>query len=247
MATPSWGPLPRVPTYELIIDRIEEQLVSGALGPGDRLPPERELAAMLGASRQAVREALRVLQAQGVVRSQQGTGADSGTVIVPAPAKALSRLLKLHLAAASFPVEDLTEARVMVERTSAAAAAGHPADLTRLHELLEEMEQDLDREEFNPLDTAFHLAIAESGGNRLVGELTAAIRESLRGALLSGMRAEPDWPSLREQLRAEHRGIVEAIAAGDAALAADRSEAHIRAFHRRLSSAARPRDSRAGR
>ncbi|MCE3555309.1 FadR family transcriptional regulator [Pseudonocardia sp. RS11V-5] len=236
MAAPRWDQVQRVPTYELVIERIEEQLVSGALGPGDRLPPERELASMLGASRQAVREALRVLQAQGVVRSQQGTGNDSGTVIVPAPAKALSRLLKVHLAVSSFPAEDLTGARVMLERTSAASAAERhsPADLARLREALSAMEADLPRVEFSPLDTAFHVAIAESGGNRLVSELTAAIRESLRGALLDGMRAEEDWPGLRTVLRREHRGIVDAIAAGDGPLAAERMEAHIRAFHRRL-------------
>lgn len=234
---PSWGRIQRVPTYELVLDQIEEQLVSGAFGPGDRLPPERELASMIGASRQAVREAMRVLQAQGVVRSQQGTGSNSGTMIVPAPAKALSRLLKLHLALASFPPDDLTEARVTLERASAASAANRrtDADLVRIRALLRDMEPDLGREEFNPLDTAFHVTIAASGGNRLVSELTAAIRESMRGALLVGMRSEPDWPALRDQLRQEHHGIADAIGAGDAVLAADRTEAHIRAFHRRLS------------
>lgn len=236
MAEPRWGQVERVATYELVIERIEEQLVSGALGPGDRLPPERELAALLGASRQAVREALRVLQAQGIVRSRQGTGSDAGTVIVPAPAHALSRLLRLHLAVSSFPVADLTGARVMLERTSAAAAAGRrdPADLTGLRDLLVAMDADLGRAEFSELDTQLHVAIAESAGNQLVGELTAAVRESLRGALLDGMRAEPDWPGLRERLRREHRGVVAAIEAGDAQLAADRLEEHIRAFHARI-------------
>jgi DNA-binding FadR family transcriptional regulator len=236
MAAGNWDRVTRVPTYELVIERIEEQLVSGALGPGDRLPPERELATLLGASRQAVREALRVLQAQGVVRSQQGTGSDSGTVIVPAPAKALSRLLRLHLAVSSFPAEDLTGARVMLERTSAASAAElrDPAALARIGRALEAMETDREREDFNPLDTAFHVAVAEAGGNRLVSEMTAALRESLRGALLEGMQAERDWPALRAQLRAEHRAILDAIERGDAATAADRVEAHIRAFHDRL-------------
>ncbi|SHL36334.1 transcriptional regulator, GntR family [Pseudonocardia thermophila] len=236
MAAPKWGPVERVATYELVIEKIEEQLVSGALGPGDRLPPERELAALLGASRQAVREALRVLQALGIVRSRQGTGSDAGTVIVPAPAHALSRVLRLHLAVSSFPAADLTGARVLLERASAAAAAERrdPEAIARLRELLTAMDADLGREEFSELDTKLHVAIAGSAGNQLVGELTAAVRESLRGALLDGMRAEPDWPTLRDQLRREHRGVVEAIEAGDAPLAADRLERHIRAFHVRI-------------
>ena len=237
MAEPNWGPVHRVPTYQLVIERIEEQLLAGALGPGDRLPPERELAARLGASRPAVREALRVLQAQGVLRAQVGTGAAAGTVVVPAPADALTRLLKLHLAVASFPMADLTEARVMLERTSAAAAATRhtPADLERITGLLDAMDADLPDERFSGLDTEFHVAIARSGGNRLISELTVAIRESVRGALLDAMRAEDDWPALRERLRAEHRGVLSAITAGDANLAGQRMEAHIRAFHRRLS------------
>ncbi|GAA4558427.1 FadR/GntR family transcriptional regulator [Pseudonocardia xishanensis] len=231
-----WQPVQRVPTYELVIERIEEQLLSGALRAGDRLPAERELAATLGASRQAVREALRVLQAQGVVRSQQGTGPDAGTQIVPAPAHALTRLLTIHLAVSSFPSEDVTEARIVLERASVAAAARRrdPADLDRVDGLLTAMDADLTREEFGPLDTAFHVAIAESSGNRLVGELTTALRESIRGALLSGMRAEQDWPALRERLRAEHRAIAEAVGEGRAEEAAAAMEDHIRAFHRRL-------------
>jgi len=72
-AQPTWEPVGRVPTYELVLRRIEEQLLSRSLRPGDKLPPERELATMLGASRPAVREALRVLQAQGILRSSVGT------------------------------------------------------------------------------------------------------------------------------------------------------------------------------
>lgn len=237
MAEPDWGPVQRVSTYELVLERIQEQLIAGTLRAGDRLPPERELAARLGASRQAVREALRVLQAQGVVRSQVGTGADSGTVIVPAPASALTRLLKVHLAVTSFPVEDLTGTRVMLERTSAAAAAQRQdvLGLARMAAALEAMDApDIEQEPFNELDTEFHVAIAESGGNRLVSELTVAVRESIKPALLAGIRADPDWAALRALLRAEHRGIHEAIADGDAASAAERVEAHVRSFHRRI-------------
>ena len=123
MAAPAeWAPVQRVPTYELVLRRIEEQLINRTLRPGDRLPPEREFAAALGASRPAVREALRVLQAQGVLRSAVGTGADSGTIVTPAPSGALTRLLRVHLAVASFPLSDVVEARVMLERFSALGA-----------------------------------------------------------------------------------------------------------------------------
>ena len=124
MAAPAgWEPVERVPTYELVLRRIEEQLLNRSLRPGDRLPPERELASILGASRPAVREALRVLQAQGIVRSGVGTGVDSGTIVTSAPSGALTRLLRVHLAVASFPLSDVVESRVMFERFSALGAA----------------------------------------------------------------------------------------------------------------------------
>ncbi|WP_226364843.1 FadR/GntR family transcriptional regulator [Pseudonocardia sp. ICBG162] len=227
----------RVPAaHEMVLAHVEERLTSGEWRPGDRLPPERELAATLGASRQAVREALRVLQAQGVIRSQVGTGADSGTVVVPAPARALGRVLALHLAVDSFPVDDVTEARVMFERFSAGLAARRrsASDLLEWTAALDVMDDDLDPAAFSDADIAFHVAIAAAAGNRLVGELTRAIRESVRGMLLDAMQAQGDWPALRERLRAEHREIHTAIADGDGALAADRIEAHIRAFHGRV-------------
>ncbi|SFN50883.1 transcriptional regulator, GntR family [Pseudonocardia ammonioxydans] len=228
----------RPATYEMVLEHVEQRLTSGEWRPGDRLPPERELAARLGASRQAVREALRVLQAQGVIRSQVGTGADSGTVVVPAPARALGRVLQLHLAVDSFPVGDVTEARVMLERFSAEAAAGSGRDsasgLLQIRAALEAMDGDLDRAAFGAADAAFHVAIARATGNRLVGELTTAIRESVRGTLLDAMYGDGDWPPLRARLQDEHHAIWSAIADGAGGLAADRIEAHIRAFHGRL-------------
>lgn len=223
----------RQPTYQMVLANIERKLTARELRPGDRLPPERELAAQLGASRTAVREALRVLQAQGVVRSQVGTGDSSGTVIVPAPARALGRVLALHLAVDSFPFDDVIEARVMLERFSAGLAAERrrAADLLQLSANLDLMDADLDPARFSDADIAFHVAIADAAGNRLVNELTVAIRESVRGLLVTAMNVRDDWTVLRGRLRAEHRAIYAALADRDGALAADLVEAHVRAFH----------------
>lgn len=229
---PSWAPVDRIPTYQLVLSRIEEQLVSRSLRPGDKLPPERELAAMLGASRPAVREALRVLQAQGIIKSTVGTGVDSGTVVMAAPSGALTHLLRVHLAVASFPLSDMVEARVMLERFSAISAAG-AVDTGDLEQILTAMERDgIDQDEFNDLDTRFHVAIAESGGNRLVADLTVAVRESSRSDIHSALTADPDWSAVRDSLRAEHRAIAAALSAGEGERAADLLEAHIKGFYR---------------
>lgn len=238
MAAPAgWEPVERVPTYELVLRRIEEQLINRTLRPGDRLPPERELASVLGASRPAVREALRVLQAQGVVRSAVGTGADSGTIVTPAPSGALTRLLRVHLAVASFPLSDVVESRVMFERFSALGAARTitPEILARIEAPLLAMDEpDIERGRFNELDTEFHVAIAKAGGNQFIADLTVAVRESIRSDILGTLEEAGDWPEIRAGLRADHHGIYQALAQADGPRAADLLEKHIEGFYARM-------------
>jgi DNA-binding FadR family transcriptional regulator len=236
--TDDWQPVSRVRTYELVLDRIETQIVSGALRAGERLPPERELAAMLGVSRPAVREALRILEAQGAVRSQVGKGPGSGTTIDRVPRDALARLLRLHVALGSFPLEDVVETRVALERSSVVLACrnAQPEDLARMRAALLAMdEQDVDRETFNQVDTDFHVALADAGGNRLMSDVTRAIRESVRMPILTSLSAMPEtgkngWDRIRDGLRADHHAIFTAVEAGQGEQAADLLEAHIRGF-----------------
>jgi GntR family transcriptional repressor for pyruvate dehydrogenase complex len=233
-ASAGWEPVERIPTYELVLSRIEEQLVNRTLKPGDRLPPERELATMLGASRPAVREALRVLQAQGIVRSSVGTGAESGTIVRAAPSGALTRLLRVHLAVSSFPLSDVVEARVMFERSSALSAARTitPEALAGIAEMLVAMDDpEIDRARFNELDTDFHVAIAEAGGNRFIADLTIAVRESIRTDILATLEEAGDWPAIRDGLRADHHAIHRALTTGDGPVAADLLERHIERFY----------------
>jgi len=233
-----WQPVSRVRTYELVLDRIETQIVSGALRSGQRLPPERELAALLSVSRPAVREALRILEAQGTVRSRVGQGRDSGTTIENVPRDALARLLRLHVALGSFPLEDVVETRVALERSSVVLACRNasPQDLARMRASLLSMDEpDVDRETFNACDTEFHVALADAGGNRLMSDMTGAIRESVRMPILASLTAMPEtgeqgWLLVRDGLRADHHAIFGAVEAGQSELAADRLEAHIRGF-----------------
>lgn len=249
VADAAWRPVPRVRAYQLVVDQVEEQILAGTLKVGDRLPGERDLAARLEVSRAAVREAMRTLEAQGVVRSGVGSGPDAGTVVSAMPSEALTRLLRLHVALANFPVGDVVDARIMLERSSAALAARHatPAALAAIAAPLGAMESlegaaggadGGDRAEvriYNDLDTAFHIAVAEAGGNRLVADMTTAIREAMRQPILAGLeRLGAGWPTVRTTLTGEHRAIHDAIAAGEADRAADLVEAHIRSAQQRL-------------
>src|SRR5699024_9739569 len=92
-ASPMWRPVSRANTYERVIDAVEEQIMAGSLTVGDPLPAERDLADKLGVSRASVREALRVLDSLGVVRSAGGSGRGAGTFIAAMPSAALTRFL----------------------------------------------------------------------------------------------------------------------------------------------------------
>jgi GntR family transcriptional repressor for pyruvate dehydrogenase complex len=227
-----WKPVTRSLTYQLVVEAVEEQILTGALKVGDHLPPERELAALLGTSRPAVREGLRMLEAQGVLRTV-GAGPGSATVVTALPSEALTRLLRLHLALSSFRTTDVVEARVMLERRSAELAAENasPAERDRMRAVLDRMgDPTLSMEEFNELDTDFHVSLADASDNQLVADMTRAIRGAVRDALLEAFRARDDWPTTAARLRAEHGAIYDAVVAGDPAAAADAVERHIRGF-----------------
>lgn len=223
--------------FEVVLAWVDEAILSGRLRVGDQLPAERELARQLDVSRAAVREAVRTLQAQGVVRSSVGAGPAGGTTITAVPAHALTRLLRLHVALANFRLPDVIEVRISLERLSARLAAAHwsESDLVPLREALVAMERATsDRERFNDADTAFHVALASAAGNLLAADLTVAIRESLRLPILDQFRHLADWDAVARGLLAQHAAILDAIQARDGAAAETLVEDHIRSAWRRL-------------
>ncbi|MGN7248809.1 FadR/GntR family transcriptional regulator [Janibacter anophelis] len=228
---------PGLKAYEVVLEWVDARVLDGRLSVGDTLPAERELAKMLDVGRAAVREAVRTLEAQGVVRSTVGAGV-GGTTITAVPSGALGRLLRLHVALANFPLPDVLEVRVALETLSVRLAASHasPEHLAEMEALLETMEEPgIDRERFNDCDTAFHVLLARAAGNHLARDFTAAIRESMRLPILDAFRTVGAWDEVADALRADHRTIFEAVRAGDADRAALVTEEHIRSAWRLIS------------
>ena len=230
-ADAAWAPVTRSSTYELVIDAIEDQIMTGALAVGDALPPERELAARLQVSRAGVREAIRVLQAYGVLRSEVGSGRGAGTFVAAMPSAALERFLRLHVALSNFGRHEVIETRVLLEQASASLAAER-ADGDTLAELERQLivmdDPGMSREDFNDADTAFHIAIARAGGNALFSDITGAIRNSMRSPIMESCMKVDDWQSVAATLRTQHHGIFRAISGGRAEEAAELTAAHIR-------------------
>lgn len=221
--------------WEGVLAHIEARLVDGGLRLGDHLPAERTLAADLGVARSSVREAIRVLEAMGLVRTQTGSGPSSGAIIVARPVGGMQALMRLQVAANGFPVADVVRTRLLLETAVAADLAERPSgiDLADARQLLDAMDNPaLTAEEFLALDAQFHLALAEASGNSVVAAMMAGLRTSIESYVLSGAARIPGWETMAARLRGEHRGILGAIVAGDGRDARARVHDHISGYYR---------------
>ncbi|WP_353665029.1 FadR/GntR family transcriptional regulator [Microbacterium sp. che218] len=229
--------------WQVVLERIEGDLREGRLAPGDRLTPERELATQLGVGRSSVREAVRVLEVLGVVRTATGSGPTAGAMIVTTPRGGLAAFLRLQVAANGFPLGDVVRTRIVLECDVAERLAGAEADLTDTVEVLDAMDaDDLASDEFLALDARFHQALAEASGNAVVSAMMAGLRSSIEAYTRAGALRLDDWSSTAQRLRREHRQIVDAVERGDAAEARDCIRRHIADYYTEVAQALSPSD-----
>jgi len=196
--------------FEGVAQQIQRLIVDGAIKPGERLPPERELAARLSVSRSSVRDAIRILELAGLVVPRQGEGtvvADLGPENVAAPIAAIL-LRKREL------IGELLDVRRMIEPTLAARAAERatPEEIARLEEILERQAAKAARGEPTvDEDGEFHYQIALAARNGVVRSVLDVLMQLLRETRARSLQA-PGRP--RRSLEG-HRRIVEAIARHD--------------------------------
>ncbi|MFF7633434.1 FadR/GntR family transcriptional regulator [Kitasatospora sp. NPDC008050] len=209
--------------FEETVERILEAVKLGVFGYGDRLPAERELAVRLGISRETLREAIRSLQEAGCVESRRGRyGGTFVTYRLPAPDLGQLRRAVQDM---GTELEDALTFRMVLETGAAEQAARREltADQRAYLELrLAELES-ADTEEYRPLDSRFHLAIAELTGSP---SLAAGVAES-RMRLNDLLNAIPVLERNIEHASVQHRAMVEAILAGDVAGARRSTEEHL--------------------
>lgn len=224
---------PPARAWRVVLDSIEGDLLAGTLGPGDRLPPERELASTLGVGRSSVREALRVLEVMGLIRTATGSGPTSGAIVTATPQGGLAQLLRLQVAAQGFPIPEVYETRLLLEEWAVAhLAAREDVDLAEVHATLDAMAaDDLTLDEFLALDSQFHVRLVEASGNVVVAATMAGLREAIEGYIRAGATRIPDWDDTAARLRHEHAEILDAIERGDADTAQARVREHITAYY----------------
>ena len=211
-------------SVEQVIAHIRELIEAGRLGPGDRLPAERELALKIGVSRPTVRAGLHALAAMGVVQSRHG----SGTFITAGPPALVSGPLTFQAALHGFTREQMYEARRLLEVGAAQMAAQRatPEHLATLADHVTGLFASLDDpQRFLVYDIDFHRAVAAASGNPIV----AALVEMIAALYYKQRRVTAERATdrnLRDAAEA-HQRIYRSIRARDAAAAGQAMADHL--------------------
>jgi GntR family transcriptional regulator, transcriptional repressor for pyruvate dehydrogenase complex len=211
-----------------IVRQIKESIFAGALKPGHSLSSEKALAGEFQVSRVTVRDALRILESQGLVHIKVGAG---GGAFVAAPSTApvsesLTNMLRLKQAT----LRDLVEARILVEPQVAAMAAERatPADLQAMEDAIEAARQTRASRDpyFIPSSVAFHLALAEAAKNSVLVFAVNSFRALFHEALEALLPAQ----DMADRAIGDHRRILDAIRARDPERARSLMRDHISYF-----------------
>ena len=207
-----------------IAEQIRTAILTGKLKAGDRLSPERELAEQFGVSRVTVRDALRSLEAMGLIAVK--VGARGGAfVTAPTGSKVAQTMSDMMMMSATTP-EDIVEARLIVElgTVTLACARASDVDLAQLRELCERGREALEAGNYSrELSWDFHAQLGQSAHNGAVGGLTQSFRSTLSMHPLrvrEGSRAH-------ELTVEEHLRIVEALERRDGGAARHAMADHL--------------------
>lgn len=212
-------------------------ILSGALRPGDRLPPEPDLARDLGVSRGSLREAVRALTFTGVLRTRQGDGTYVTDLDGAALLDGLGSVVDL---ASERTLVEFFQLRRLLEPAACALATARltDADLDAVAGRLADMERAAaagDRDGFIDADLGFHHTITDAAGNAVLSSLLRAL--GLRALRAHRWRARTDAGALDRTI-AEHRAILEALRDRDPEAARAAATAHLLAGERWIRSGA---------
>jgi GntR family transcriptional repressor for pyruvate dehydrogenase complex len=217
-------PLSRPRLYEQVVQRLREHIAASGLGAGDRLPPERELAERLGVSRASVKQAIVVLEVQGIVEVRHG----GGTYL---RRQQLDTEPVEELMARKRRLPDVLEAREALEVKLAELAATRrtDADLAEIDAALADMRGEVDAGELGTGgDRRFHQAVTAAARNPLLAEFMRTIADEIAESRRESLR-QPHRPP---KSLSQHERIAEAIRAGNARTAATAMRRHLRTVSR---------------
>lgn len=216
-------------TYEVLADQLRRQILSGELAEGQRLPVEEELTAQFGVARTTLREALRVLESQGLITIRRGRG--GGPIVTHPDLGPISHALAASLELQNTTVGDLDEARRLIEPQLAGQLARHHRrlDLAPLEAAVDAAAAAAERDDavgFALAAAGVHEALVECSGNRTLATLTMLLQHMVR-AYYTRNTDRFDRRLMRRAVRG-YRKLLDLIRAGDEAGAVAHWDATMR-------------------
>ncbi len=213
---------------EVLAGRLRELIIQGRISPGDFLPSERDLVLESGLSRTSVRDALRVLETDGLISTKVGR---TGGSMVTLPGRAsVARSVEVFVRTHGIRLESLLECRGAVEPTLARLAAKNRTqaqldEITAIHETFVASVDDVPS--YKNINLDWHLAVARASANEPLTALMEAVSMPIRDAM---DYRHVTTPELRQAAVKAHTVILKAIAEQDGDAAFKRMDRHVSAY-----------------
>jgi GntR family transcriptional regulator, transcriptional repressor for pyruvate dehydrogenase complex len=208
--------------YEKVAQQIRDLIRDGLLKPGDKLPPERELAETFQVSRSSLRDAIRSLEVMGLVEPRQG----EGTIVLDLDASALVNPLSSMLQHKRELIGELLDMRRIIEPPLAARAAVHATgeEIAFMEQILERQKEKVERGELAvEEDTEFHYALASAAKNSVVLKVVDVFMDLLRESRERSLQVE----GRLQKSFLGHKRILSAVRRHEAAAAEVAMRRHI--------------------
>ena len=212
-----------------VADQIQSQILSRQISPGDRLPTERELGETFHVSRTVIREAIRALEAQGLVVTQTGSGTYVRAIQGDDVANSLGMFINTQ--GKSFSLDSLMEIRRVLEIqvVELATKRATQEDINNLEIILDKMCQNKnDTDIFSKWDFEFHKVVAQASNNPLFGILISPLNEAIFEIIWTGSTT----PGAIEEACTFHQMIINSIKERNVQKAKDAMQAHLDQSHR---------------
>ena len=220
--------------FQDVVDQIQAAILDGRIGPGEKLPAERELGEMLGTSRGTLREALRVLEQKGLIEIRLGVG---GGAIVKGPSgDQITESLAMLIRSQKVSLHHLAEFREDVESTVAAMAAKRATgdDIRLLRDLLSQANKCWKDgvnswSEFVRVDEKIHMALASIAGNPVYAVILKTIHDNIH---IYYDRFLPGGENELDENYHDLKYLIEAVAKGHVERATELARDHVHRFNR---------------
>ncbi len=202
--------LKRTRVNESVAHQIRQAIFGGLLAPGHKLPPERELAERFQTSRAALREALRALEKEGMIKIKRGSGGGAFVADFDSALRALMDSLNTVVKLGQAKSAHLTEVRTILEPqiTRLATLRATTADLRALESIVLAQEEELRRGALSRrLDMEFHRCLAGAAHNPVLNIVVNAVNESIRAAIFRSKLSQ----EMRARVVGYHRSLLEAV------------------------------------